>query len=106
MGYMSHPDMRTLIEKHGFSVISDFAGAQSRLSVETDDGQEIEEAEENVFIPATADADIVQEIKQRAEYVYPYKIPADARPKRVASDFEKKLFNEEYFAKSISAPFT
>ena len=52
------------------------------------------------FEQAAADETIISEIKQRAEYVYPYKIPADARPKRVASDFEKKNFNAEYFAKS------
>lgn len=100
MGYLSHPDMRELIESNGFSVNSDFANAHSRLSVVIGDEQEIEIGEEIIPEQAQADEEIVDEIKLRAEYIYPYKIPSDARPKRVASDFEKKLFNEEYFAKS------
>ena len=100
MGYMKHPDMKNIIEQNGFSVNTDFSGAQSRLSVGIDDADDSDFICETTFEQAAADEDIISEIKQRAEYVYPYKIPADARPKRVASDFEKKNFNAEYFAKS------
>ena len=100
MGYMKHPDMKNIIEKNGFSVNTDYSGAQSRLSVGIDDADDSDFVFNTIFEQATADEEIISEIKQRAEYVYPYKIPADARPKRVASDFEKKNFNAEYFAKS------
>lgn len=100
MGYMSHPDMREIVEKNGFSVNTDFAEAHSRLSVDVENEQEIEMSEEIIPEQAVADEKVIEKIKQRAEYVYPYKIPSDVRPKRVASDFEKRLFNEEYFAKS------
>lgn len=103
MGYISHPDMRELVESNGFSVVSDFAGAGSRLSVVAIKDTQPEDSEEVIFKEAAADEKIVDEIRQRAEYVYPYNIPSDARPKRVASDFEKKLFNKEYFAKTKPA---
>lgn len=103
MGYMNHPDMNELLQESGFLVNFDFAGADSRLSVIAENERETEFFETEIPTQAQADEKIIEEIRTRAEYVYPYKIPADARPKRVASDFEKKVFNEQYFAKSKPA---
>lgn len=100
MGYMKHPDMHELLINSGVQTQFDFKNAESRLSVVVENMQEAEPQEDSVVETAEYDESIVEEIRTRAEYQYPYKIPADARPKRVASDFEKKLFNEQYFAKS------
>ena len=100
MGFMKHPDMNNLIRSNGFSIESDFNGADSRLSVVfegLDKQDETDIIEKEKVLPS---AETVAEIKRRAEYVYPYIMPADARPKRVASDFEAHRFNEMYFAKT------
>lgn len=100
MGYMRHPDMNSLLRENGYSLEADISGADSRLSVvyaglDEQDNQEIAGTE--IAVP---DEDKISEIRQRAEYVYPYIMPSDARPKRVASDFEAHRFNEMYFAKT------
>lgn len=100
MGFMKHPDMRQLVEECGFGIESDFSGADSRLSVVFEGSYEKNCTEEPEEEKALADEEIINDIKQRAEYEYPYVMPADARPKRVASDFEAHRFNEMYFAKS------
>ncbi|MBR3869217.1 MAG: helicase-exonuclease AddAB subunit AddA [Clostridia bacterium] len=100
MGYMNHPDMNRILQDSGFLVNFDFAGADSRLEVVAEGDREAVVFETENSTEAQADDKIIEEIRTRAEFVYPYKIPADARPKRVASDFEKKIFNEQYFAKS------
>lgn len=100
MGFMKHPDMKNLIDSCGYSIEADFSGADSRLSVICEDAFTNEITSDEAEMTAASDKNIIDAIKHRAEYVYPYKMPADARPKRVASDFEKHRFNEQYFAKS------
>ena len=100
LGYMKHPDMYPLLSENGFQTQFDFSQADSRLSVVVQESQEAEVIDAVQQENAVADDVVIEQIRQRAEFVYPYNIPADARPKRVASDFEKKMFNEHFFAKS------
>ena len=100
MGYMNHPDMNKLLRDSGYLANIDFAGADSRLEVVAEDELSEEETITEEIVQTASDGNIVEEIRARAEYKYPYMIPVDARPKRVASDFEKNIFNERYFAKS------
>ena len=100
MGYMNHPDMNKILRDSGYLANIDFAGADSRLEVVAENELCEEETVTEEIVQTPADENIVEEIRSRAEYEYPYMIPADARPKRVASDFEKNIFNERYFAKT------
>ena len=102
MGFVRHPDMKDVCTETGNFISYDFKNADSRLKVIIDslaenDEQPCEETEETKSL---ADASMVEEIRRRASFCYPYEIPADARPKRVASDFEEKRFNADFFAKS------
>ncbi len=99
MGFLRHPDMSSVLSATpdcGY----DYANAQSRLSVEIVTTKETANQNEAKTDVIHADENIIAEIKARAEYVYPYTIPATARPKRTASDFEEKRFSTEHFAKA------
>ena len=100
MGFIKHPDMRKLVNSYGFSVESDFAQAHSSLEVIAE--TQFAVAENDILQPARVipDSTVIDEIRIRAEYRYPFIMPSDTRPKRVASDFEKHRFNEMYFATS------
>lgn len=102
MGFIRHPDMKTICAETGNFVLHDYKNADSRLSITVDlPCSEEEEAqaekEKNV---ASADIETLEKIREKASYRYPFVIPADARPKRVASDFEEKRFNTDFFAKT------
>lgn len=98
LGFMSHPDMREIAALGGVQQF-DFKNAESRLSVILDTPKE-NEAEIDEQVKAEPDAETVAYLREKAEYTYPFVMPAEARPKRVASDFENKKFTAEYFAAS------
>lgn len=103
MGFIRHPDMKKICEETGNFVLHDYKNADSRLKVLVTSLTEDEDEampEETALQQAEYDEETVEEIKKRVSYEYPFVIPADARPKRAASDFEKKHFNAEYFATS------
>lgn len=100
MGYMRHPDMFPILKENDIFAKFDFKNADSRLAVKIVEISDIEAEDKNEKPSVSADSEIIEKIRERAEYEYPYDIPADARPKRVASDFESKIFSERYFAKS------
>ncbi len=99
MGYATHPDMAPLIKDSDLEglVVRDFKHSDSRLLALVGAAEEHEEEAENEDI-VPSDANLVAEMRRRIEYEYPYKMPADARPKRIASDFENRDFVEAYFA--------
>lgn len=103
MGFIRHPDMKKICEETGNFVLHDYKNADSRLKVLvtslTDDEDEAL-TEETALQQEAYDEATVEEIRNRVAYEYPFVIPADARPKRAASDFEKKHFNAQYFATS------
>lgn len=55
---------------------------------------------ENDFILPPRDDELYNEIKHKAEYIYPYVYPEKARPKAKASEFENEKFTDAYFAAS------
>lgn len=98
MGYLSHPDFQPIAKEYGLSVEHRYdTPGRIRLLLDT-----LSEEDQREAIDAVSDADpqLVDAIKQRAEYEYPYSLPTDARPKRAASDFEEQKFTPEYFAVS------
>lgn len=97
MGYLNHPDMHNLLGS--VSVEKFYKKAESPMSVivkESSDTESEIETQETV----TADESIIQTLKEKCEYEYPYVMPDDARPKRVASEFENHIFKPEYFGKT------
>lgn len=101
MGYITHPDMRILTEKMSLLTFSDFKNADSRLKVVIDEpGEDITEEIQEEIRNIVTDETIIELIKEKVNFVYPYDIPSSARPKKIASDFEEKRFNAEYFAKT------
>ncbi|MBR5233088.1 MAG: helicase-exonuclease AddAB subunit AddA [Clostridia bacterium] len=101
MGYITHPDMRPLTEQLSFLSVSDFKNADSRLKVVIDEPEETESEETDEEIHNTLpDEAIIELIREKVSFVYPYDIPSSARPKKIASDFEEKRFNAEHFAKT------
>lgn len=97
MGYLNHPDMHGLLKD--INVEKLYNKAESPLKVIVDDPEEINiETAENIAVKA--DYAIIDELKKRCEFEYPYSIPEDARPKRVASEFENHIFKPEYFGKT------
>lgn len=98
LGFMRHPDMHSLASICGVSDF-DYKNAGSRLSVIVDSAFE-DESEEITQKEVEPKPEIIKELREKAGFVYPYVYPDDARPKRVASDFEDKTFSETYFASS------
>lgn len=98
MGFMSHPDMKTLADIGGM-MFKNYKKAESPLKVIVD---EPGESEEKTFeaVEEDYDEETVRELRKIGDYVYPYIIPDDIRPKRIASDFESRDFEPLYFAKS------
>ncbi len=94
MGFFKHPAMQRLLSGADCPV-SDRCGVKIVVQ-----GVEQAENEQSVQTSAQANDAIFEAIKEKCEFVYPYVMPADARPKRVASDFENHIFKPEYFAKS------
>lgn len=98
MGYLSHPDLEPLTRECGLTVEHRYdAPGRIRLILDKLTEEQSEITEETV---SAADPVIIEAIRDRAEYEYPYILPADARPKRAASDFEEQKFTPEYFAVS------
>lgn len=100
MGYLRHPDMFPILKENEIFTKLDFKNAESRLAVNVIENSEVDSEEKNKNTAASANSLLIEKIRERAEFKYPYNIPADARPKRVASDFESRIFSERYFAKS------
>ena len=98
MGYLNNPGMKNLLDKIDPGNII-FSPAESTLSVVVQ-GIEQSETEQTRQEEAAANDVLFNEIKEKCEFVYPYILPDDARPKRVASDFENHIFKPEYFATS------
>ncbi len=97
MGYLNHPDMHELLKD--VSVEKFYAKAESPLTVIVDSPEEqLSDAltEETV----QSDDSVIELLADRCGFEYPYVIPDDARPKRVASDFENHIFKPEYFGKT------
>lgn len=93
--------MRILTEKMSLLTFSDFKNADSRLKVVIDEpGEDITEEIQEEIRNIVTDETIIELIKEKVNFVYPYDIPSSARPKKIASDFEEKRFNAEYFAKT------
>lgn len=98
MGYLSHPDLQPLAKEYGLAIEHRYdAPGRIRLIFDKPSEEQSETAEETL---SEADPGIIAAIRDRAEYEYPYVLPADARPKRAASDFEEQRFTPEYFAVS------
>ncbi|MBQ8210299.1 MAG: helicase-exonuclease AddAB subunit AddA [Clostridia bacterium] len=97
MGYLNHPDMRKFINNASYDV--QYSQDESPLKI-VSQGVEYSEDVTAEQTEETANEELVAQIKEKCEFVYPYILPEDARPKRVASDFENHIFKPEYFAKS------
>ena len=97
MGYLNHPDMHNLLKD--VMVEKFYSNADSPLKVVI---KEPEESENETVITDTVTADeaIIASLNEKCSYKYPYILPDDARPKRVASEFENHIFKPEYFGKT------
>lgn len=98
LGFMSHPDM------HEFAAVGGLMGhryqdADSRLTVITEDFNEENITSETKTTKEPKD-EIIQLLREKTAYEYPFVIPHEIKPKRVASDFEDKKFAAAYFASS------
>ena len=97
MGYLRHPDMRRFLSADVNPPV--YPQGDSPLAIKVQGVSEVAvPADEKADI--FADNELVALIKEKCDFVYPYILPEDARPKRVASDFENHIFKPEYFAKS------
>ncbi len=99
MGFLRHPDMNGVLNCTP-SCGYDFKNAESSLSVEIVAHETNDPIAKEKIASCESDEAIIAQIKEKAEYVYPYIMPPAAKPKRTASDFEEKKFSKEYFAKS------
>lgn len=97
MGYLNHPDMHELLRD--INVEKFYNKAESHLKVIVDEPDEVK-TESTTDAVVQPDPSIVDELKRRCEFEYPYSIPDDVRPKRVASEFENHIFKPEYFGKT------
>ncbi len=101
MGFITHPDMRPVTDKLSYNSVSDFKNADSRMKIVIDEPvSPDEEVSKDEVSDIQPDEALIELIRKKVSFVYPFTIPASARPKRVASDFEEKRFNAEHFAKS------
>lgn len=98
MGFLNHPDMHIALTDVK-NVDKIYKKVESRLLVKIVDIEKCQDEDDNQT-NNDFDMNIIQELKKRCEYVYPYEIPDEARPKRVASEFENHIFKPEYFGKS------
>lgn len=97
MGYLNHPDMHQLLAD--ISVEKFYKKADSPITVVVAEPEEMQDNNTSVS-EANADDAIIRILEEKCGYVYPYSIPEDVRPKRVASEFENHIFKPEYFGKT------
>lgn len=76
---------------------SDF---KMKFTVYTPDGEEADGAQ---ISRAEPDGNIVRELRERCDFVYPYSALSTIPIKRTASELEKERFTPEFFAKSKPA---
>lgn len=97
MGYLTHPSFKEKFPDIKIKSRADVPFSPIKITIDSFKGftPEIHEVEK-----PSPDIKIINEVKKRAEYKYPYVLPPDQRPKRTASDFEKRAFNPDYFASS------
>ena len=96
--FMRHPDAGILRRLSGDESIS-VLDAKERIAVRIIDSlDEAEITEEEEKETAEADDGILEEIKERLEYRYPYEALAPVMAKSAPSDFEKAEFDSRYFA--------
>lgn len=97
MGFLKHPAMQSFISDTECSCV-----VKNGVKIVV---QGIEQTAVNLTEQPTAQVndEIFDVINERCQFAYPYIIPDDVRPKKVASDFENHIFKPEYFAKSKPA---
>ncbi|MCD7827508.1 MAG: helicase-exonuclease AddAB subunit AddA [Clostridiales bacterium] len=100
IGYITHPAMDGLVKDTdlGGLVLHDYTRDYSPIKVVSENLPQETDEEQQAAEILPPDKNLTAELKGRIEYEYLYKMPEDARPKRIASDFENHEFREEYFA--------
>ncbi len=96
LGFLNHPDMHELLREVPCEKI--YKEPKSRLSVIIDSPVDYTENTE-VSAVTSINKELMKKLKEKCEFRYPYQYPENARPKRVASEFENHIFKPEYFGK-------
>lgn len=97
MGYLNHPDMNKLLTD--IPIEKFYKKAGSPITVIIAEPEKVKKSQITVD-EADADDAVISTLEAKCGYAYPYVIPEDARPKRVASEFENHIFKPEYFGKT------
>ncbi|MBQ5591351.1 MAG: helicase-exonuclease AddAB subunit AddA [Clostridia bacterium] len=100
MSFLRHPDAHALRQLSGRDgQLSDLACPQ-RLSVSIVNSVLSPDAAQEEKMKAPADDALLDEIKNRTDYVYPYSSLAFVRAKSAPSEFDSTGFSTQYFASS------
>ena len=97
MAYLRHPDASKLRVAAGCDELDTLPCSQSLL-VNIANSVSKTVAETEIRKQSEYDADLLEEIKKRIEYKYPYSDLAFVRAKSAPSEFESHGFSAEYFA--------
>ena len=101
LGYARHHSMAYLFDEEGIDIGHSLPGEEDILITVHRNCTEAEEnAETEQLTAAEPDAELVEDIRHRTDYVYPYAELANTVSKRSASGLHEEVFNDEFFASS------
>lgn len=99
MAFMRHPDahkLRTFAQYESLAALP----ASERMTVEIIETVELLEEKGDTTVEAPYDNELIEQIRERVEYEYPYSALKDVRAKSAPSEFESSGFDTTYFAKT------
>ncbi|MBP9989745.1 MAG: helicase-exonuclease AddAB subunit AddA [Ruminococcus sp.] len=99
MAFLRHPDAHLLRNTAGYTDLPSLKSDAS-LTVKIIDSITFPEEKESLSVKASADDKLLDEIKKRIEYKYPYEELKNIKAKSAPSEFENTDFDTKYFAKT------
>ncbi len=101
LGYARHHSMAYLFDEEGIDIGHSLPGEEDILITVHRNCTEAEENVETELLTVTEPAaELVEDIRHRTDYVYPFAELANTVSKRSASGLYEEVFNDEFFASS------
>lgn len=94
LGYLRHPDAAVLWDKAAPTVLP----AAAKMNFEIVRKLEAVQSEDEAVQKATADNELIELVKERTEYMYPYASLAGIMAKAAPSELESAELSTEFFA--------
>jgi len=99
MAFLRHPDANILRVVAGFDSLSTLPCAE-RMNVEIFNDTEIKETTALLALQNDFSEELLEQIREKTEYRYPYSALSQVRAKSSPSEFDTIGFNSDYFART------